>query len=116
MDLASRKIAVIGLGYVGLPLAVAFGATRNVIGFDINPSRVEALKRGEDHTLEASEEEIAAARGLKFTSEKADLRDCGIFIVTVPTPIDRANRPDLTSRHGVDNGRRGHIPGRGGDL
>ncbi|MBZ9997349.1 nucleotide sugar dehydrogenase [Mesorhizobium sp. BH1-1-4] len=95
MDLASRKIAIIGLGYVGLPLAVAFGATRDVVGFDINPSRVEALRRGEDHTLEASKEEIAAATGLKFTSEKADLRDCGIFIVTVPTPIDRANRPDL---------------------
>ncbi|WP_352564899.1 hypothetical protein [Mesorhizobium australicum] len=84
MDLASRKIAVIGLGYVGLPLAIAFGATRNVIGFDINPSRVEALKRGEDHTLEASEEEIAAARGLKFTSEKADLRDCGISSLPCP--------------------------------
>ncbi|TPM37578.1 nucleotide sugar dehydrogenase [Mesorhizobium sp. B2-3-4] len=95
MDLAARKIAIIGLGYVGLPLAVAFGATRDVVGFDINPSRVEALQRGEDHTLEASKEEIAAATGLKFTGDKADLRDCGIFIVTVPTPIDRANRPDL---------------------
>ena len=95
MDLASRKIAIIGLGYVGLPLAVAFGATRDVVGFDINQSRVDALRRGEDHTLEASSEEIAAAARLSFTTDKADLRDCGIFIVTVPTPIDRANRPDL---------------------
>ncbi|WP_027058137.1 nucleotide sugar dehydrogenase [Mesorhizobium loti] len=95
MDLASRKIAVIGLGYVGLPLAVAFGAARDVVGFDISQSRVEALRRGDDHTLEASREEIAAASRLTFTTDKADLRDCGVFIVTVPTPIDKANRPDL---------------------
>jgi UDP-N-acetyl-D-galactosamine dehydrogenase len=95
MDLASRKIAVIGLGYVGLPLAVAFGATRDVVGFDISQPRVDALRRGDDHTLEASREEIAAASRLSFTTDKADLRDCGVFIVTVPTPIDKANRPDL---------------------
>ncbi|MER9335524.1 nucleotide sugar dehydrogenase [Mesorhizobium sp. M0293] len=95
MDLASRKIAIIGLGYVGLPLAVAFGAARDVVGFDIDQSRVDALRRGEDHTLEASNDEINAATRLRFTTDKADLRDCGIFIVTVPTPIDRANRPDL---------------------
>lgn len=95
MDLASSKIAIIGLGYVGLPLAVAFGATRDVVGFDISQARVDALRRGEDHTLEASREEIAAATRLSFTTDKADLRDCGVFIVTVPTPIDRANRPDL---------------------
>ncbi|MER9327559.1 nucleotide sugar dehydrogenase [Mesorhizobium sp. M0488] len=97
MDIASRKIAIIGLGYVGLPLAVAFGANRDVVGFDISQARVDALRRGDDHTLEASREEIAAASRLKFTSDKADLRDCGVFIVTVPTPIDRANRPDLRS-------------------
>ncbi|RUU00907.1 nucleotide sugar dehydrogenase, partial [Mesorhizobium sp. M7A.T.Ca.TU.009.01.3.2] len=95
MDLASRKIAIIGLGYVGLPLAVAFGAGRDVVGFDIDQSRVDALRRGDDHTLEASSDEISAASRLTFTTDKADLRDCGIFIVTVPTPIDRANRPDL---------------------
>ncbi|TPL22862.1 nucleotide sugar dehydrogenase [Mesorhizobium sp. B2-4-10] len=95
MDLGSRKIAVIGLGYVGLPLAVALGAIRDVVGFDISQSRVDALRRGEDHTLEASRDEIDAATRLRFTSDKADLRDCGVFIVTVPTPIDRANRPDL---------------------
>ncbi|RVA05628.1 Vi polysaccharide biosynthesis UDP-N-acetylglucosamine C-6 dehydrogenase TviB, partial [Mesorhizobium sp. M7A.F.Ca.US.001.02.1.1] len=61
MDLASRKIAIIGLGYVGLPLAVAFGVTRDVVGFDINQPRVDALKRGDDHTLEASSDEISAA-------------------------------------------------------
>jgi UDP-N-acetyl-D-galactosamine dehydrogenase len=95
MDLASRKIAIIGLGYVGLPLAVAFGATRDVVGFDINQSRVDALKRGDDHTLEASNDEINAATRLRLTTDKADLRDYGVFIVTVPAPIDRANRPDL---------------------
>ncbi|RVA26315.1 nucleotide sugar dehydrogenase, partial [Mesorhizobium sp. M7A.F.Ca.CA.004.11.2.1] len=95
MDLASRKIAIIGLGYVGLPLAVAFGAGRDVVGFDIDQSRVDALRRGDDHTLEASSDEISAASRLTFTTDKAALRDCGIFIVTVPTPIDRANRPDL---------------------
>ncbi|MFA6031739.1 MAG: nucleotide sugar dehydrogenase [Myxococcota bacterium] len=96
MNLDSKKIGVIGLGYVGLPLAVAFGAVRDVVGFDINRSRVEALKRGEDSTLEASSAEISSASRLTFTTDKAELRDCGIFIVTVPTPIDRANRPDLT--------------------
>lgn len=96
MNLDSKKIGVIGLGYVGLPLAVAFGAARDVVGFDINPSRVDALKRGEDSTLEASSAEISSASRLTFTMDKAELRDCGIFIVTVPTPIDKANRPDLT--------------------
>ncbi|MER8462647.1 UDP binding domain-containing protein [Mesorhizobium sp. M1396] len=71
MDLASRKIAIIGLGYVGLPLAVAFGATRDVVGFDINQSRVDALERGEDHTLEAGSDEISAASRLRFTTHKA---------------------------------------------
>ncbi|MER8950801.1 nucleotide sugar dehydrogenase [Mesorhizobium sp. M0959] len=95
MNLDAKKIAVIGLGYVGLPLAVAFAATRDVVGFDINQARVDSLRRGEDHTLEATREEISSASRLKFTTNKDDLRDCGIFIVTVPTPIDKANRPDL---------------------
>jgi UDP-N-acetyl-D-galactosamine dehydrogenase len=90
------KIAVIGLGYVGLPLAVEFGKKRDVIGFDINPKRIAELRQGRDHTLEITSEELKTARQLVFTSETADLRDCGVFIVTVPTPIDNANRPDLT--------------------
>lgn len=95
LDLTERKIAVIGLGYVGLPLAVAFGAMRDVVGFDISQDRVEALRRGEDRTLETSAAELSAARRLSFTTDPADLKSCGIFIVTVPTPIDQANRPDL---------------------
>ncbi|HEY1121904.1 MAG TPA: nucleotide sugar dehydrogenase [Haloferula sp.] len=96
MNLDDKTIAVIGLGYVGLPLALAFGAKRKVVGFDINTRRIEALRRHEDATLEATEEEFEAARHLSFTSDPEDLRQCGVFIVTVPTPIDKANRPDLT--------------------
>ena len=87
---------MIGLGYVGLPLAVEFGKKRDVVGFDINPKRIAELREGRDHTLETTPEELKAASRLAFTSDIADLRDCGIFIVTVPTPIDNANRPDLT--------------------
>jgi UDP-N-acetyl-D-galactosamine dehydrogenase len=96
MNSNNPKIAVIGLGYVGLPLAVEFGKKHGVVGFDINPKRIAELRVGRDHTLETTSEELKAARQLVFTSETADLRDCGIFIVTVPTPIDSANRPDLT--------------------
>ncbi len=96
MNLNDKTIAVIGLGYVGLPLALAFGATRKVLGFDISSRRIEALRRREDATLEASAEEFEAARHLSFSSDPEDLRQCGVFIVTVPTPIDKANRPDLT--------------------
>jgi UDP-N-acetyl-D-galactosamine dehydrogenase len=96
MNSNNPKIAVIGLGYVGLPLAVEFGKKRDVVGFDINPKRIAELRVGRDHTLETTPEELKTARQLVFTSETADLRDCGIFIVTVPTPIDSANRPDLT--------------------
>lgn len=96
MNSHNPKIAVIGLGYVGLPLAVEFGKKRDVVGFDINPKRIAELRVGRDHTLETTPEELKTARQLVFTSETADLRDCGIFIVTVPTPIDSANRPDLT--------------------
>jgi UDP-N-acetyl-D-galactosamine dehydrogenase len=97
MNLDDKTIAVIGLGYVGLPLALAFGANRKVVGFDINTRRIEALRRHEDTTLEATEEEFQAASHLRFTSDPEDLKQCGVFIVTVPTPIDKANRPDLTS-------------------
>lgn len=89
-------IAVIGLGYVGLPLAVEFGKKRAVIGFDINEKRIAELQSGHDHTLETTSEELKEAAKLAFTSKAQDLGDCTIFIVTVPTPVDKANRPDLT--------------------
>ncbi len=90
------KIAIIGLGYVGLPLAVEFGKHRPVLGFDINQGRIAELQAGHDSTLETTSEELVAAAQLSFSTQLDDLRDCGIFIVTVPTPIDGANRPDLT--------------------
>lgn len=93
---SNRPIAIIGLGYVGLPLAVEFGKKRQVIGFDINAKRIAELQGGRDHTLETTPEELKAAAQLAFTSHADDLRDCAVFIVTVPTPIDNANRPDLT--------------------
>ena len=89
-------IALVGLGYVGLPLAVEFGKRRRVFGFDINPARVEELRNGIDRTLEVEREELAIARHLTFTNDAAELASCQFFIVTVPTPIDDANRPDLT--------------------
>jgi UDP-N-acetyl-D-galactosamine dehydrogenase len=91
-----QPIAIIGLGYVGLPLAVEFGKKRSVVGFDINAKRIAELQGGHDHTLETTPEELKAAAQLAFTSHIDDLRDCAFFIVTVPTPIDNANRPDLT--------------------
>ena len=89
------KIAVIGLGYVGLPLAVEFGKHRSVIGFDINTNRINELKSGTDHTLEISNEELAQASQLSYSSDIAALKDCNFFIVTVPTPIDDYKQPDL---------------------
>jgi len=91
-----KKIAVIGLGYVGLPLAAAFGEKREVVGFDINSKRIAELKDGVDFTREVSREELAAAKGLSFTDQLDDIADCQIFIVTVPTPIDEYKSPDLT--------------------
>ena len=91
----SKVLAIIGLGYVGLPLAVEFGKKYSVIGFDINEARISELKSGLDRTLEVNEEELGLASRLRFTSQQADLADAQIFIVTVPTPIDGANRPDL---------------------
>ncbi|WP_333613340.1 Vi polysaccharide biosynthesis UDP-N-acetylglucosamine C-6 dehydrogenase TviB [Psychrobacter sp.] len=90
------KIAVIGLGYVGLPLAVEFGKQRSVVGFDINASRIAALMSGTDHTLEVSDEELAVATHLRYSSDIQTLKDCNFFIVTVPTPIDSSKQPDLT--------------------
>ena len=89
------KLAVIGLGYVGLPLAVEFGKKFDVVGFDVKTSRLEALRRGEDTTLETSTEDLKAALHLRYSDRPDDLRDRDIFIVTVPTPVDRYNRPDL---------------------
>ncbi len=90
------RLAVVGLGYVGLPLAAEFARSREVLGFDINQGRIEALRAGLDATQELSREELAAAKGLSFTSDLEDLRACNTFIVTVPTPIDGHKRPDLT--------------------
>lgn len=88
-------IAIVGLGYVGLPLAVEFGKHRPVLGFDIDPARIAELRAGNDATLEVSAAGLAAAAHLRYSSDAADLAECGVFIVTVPTPIDGANRPDL---------------------
>lgn len=89
-------LAVIGLGYVGLPLAVEFGKRRPVIGFDINEARIAELRSGNDHTLETSPAELAEASQLRFASDPTELSKAGIYIVTVPTPIDAHKRPDLT--------------------
>lgn len=95
MDLSNKKIAVIGLGYVGLPLAVEFGKKFDVLGFDINTDRIEELNNGIDRTKESNAEEIKASTHLKFTSVKENLKSYNIFIVTVPTPIDQFKAPDL---------------------
>lgn len=96
MDLDNTRLAVIGLGYVGLPLAVEFARTRPVIGYDINARRVAELRAGHDHTLEVDDAELAAAVGLTVTDDPAVLDGVNVFIVTTPTPIDRYKRPDLT--------------------
>ena len=89
-------IAIVGLGYVGLPLAVEFGKRYDTVGFDINAARVEELRAGRDNTLEVSADELAQATRLRFSAELDGIRACNIYIVTVPTPIDSAKRPDLT--------------------
>lgn len=96
MNTDSIRLAIIGLGYVGLPLAVEFGRHRPVVGFDINSKRIGDLKAGHDFTLEATGEELAAAHLLTYTTDIDDLKACNCFIVTVPTPIDEYKRPDLT--------------------
>ncbi|PWS54536.1 Vi polysaccharide biosynthesis UDP-N-acetylglucosamine C-6 dehydrogenase TviB [Pseudoalteromonas sp. meg-B1] len=90
------KIGVIGLGYVGLPLAVEFGKKYPVLGFDINQKRVDELSAGHDSTLEVSDEELQDIKQLNFSCDKQKLASCNIYIVTVPTPIDESNAPDLT--------------------
>lgn len=96
MKLQDIKLAVVGLGYVGLPLAVEFGKKRTVLGFDINHKRVDELKSGRDHTLEVEPEELKRAGLLKFSTAINDLAESNVFIVTVPTPIDEYKKPDLT--------------------
>jgi UDP-N-acetyl-D-glucosamine/UDP-N-acetyl-D-galactosamine dehydrogenase len=96
MNFDHKKIGVIGLGYVGLPLAVEFGKVRAVLGFDISEARVSELQAGKDHTLECNREELLAATHLTFSNNTEELKSCQVFIVTVPTPVDKANRPDMT--------------------
>lgn len=96
INLESAKLAVIGLGYVGLPLAVEFGKKRPVVGFDINTARIDALRSGQDSTLEVESDELLSAKQLTFSNRIEDIADCNVFIVTVPTPIDAHKRPDLT--------------------
>jgi len=93
--LINKKIGIIGLGYVGLPLAVEFGKKRVVIGFDKNKKRIEGLRKNLDSSSELSEDLLKEAVNLKFSSNIKDLNDCGIFIITVPTPVDVNNKPDL---------------------
>lgn len=96
LELKNVKLAVIGLGYVGLPLAVEFGKRRAVVGFDINLSRIAALRAGRDATLEVDDAELSSAKYLSYTADASDLKSCNVYIVTVPTPIDEYKRPDLT--------------------
>ena len=96
VSLKNIKIGIIGLGYVGLPLAVEFGKKYSVLGFDINQKRVDALQGGHDATLEVSDSELADVKNLTFSCNKQELAECNVYIVTVPTPIDDGNAPDLT--------------------
>lgn len=96
LSLQEVKLAIIGLGYVGLPLAVEFGKCRSVVGFDINKQRIDALKAGRDATLEVSDDEMKEAVQLVYSASLDDLKSCNVFIVTVPTPIDEHKQPDLT--------------------
>jgi len=96
VNLDQIKLGIIGLGYVGLPLAVEFGKKRSVVGFDLNPKRIDELRSGIDATLEVDAAELSQAGQLTFSTDVEDLRGCNCFIVTVPTPIDEHKRPDLT--------------------
>lgn len=96
MKLNNIKLSIIGLGYVGLPLAVEFGRKRSVIGFDINQRRIDELRTGNDLTLETTKEELSEAKYLSYTTSINDLHSSNCYIITVPTPIDEYKRPDLT--------------------
>ncbi|WP_442795240.1 nucleotide sugar dehydrogenase [Pelobium manganitolerans] len=95
MSIQEKKIAIVGLGYVGLPLAVEFASQFDVVGFDVNPKRIAELKNYQDHTLEISSQQLADAKRLTFTSDATALKNCNIFIVTVPTPVDAYRNPDI---------------------
>jgi len=95
-NIQGTRLAIVGLGYVGLPLAVEFGKKYDTTGFDINSRRIDELRRGVDNTLELDAAELADAGRLSYSSDLADIADCNVYIVTVPTPIDQAKRPDLT--------------------
>lgn len=96
INLSEVKLGVIGLGYVGLPLAVEFGKHYETIGFDINSARVSELRAGHDHTLEVEDEELTQAIRLSYTDNLNDIASCNTYVVTVSTPVDKYNRPDLT--------------------
>ena len=96
LNLRNLKIGIVGLGYVGLPLAVEFGKRFTTVGFDIKADRVAELRKGIDSTLECDAQELADANKLSYTTSLIDLQSCRVFIVTVPTPIDDYKRPDLT--------------------
>lgn len=95
LDLDKTRIGVIGLGYVGLPLAVEFGKKWPTLGFDIDSKRIEELREGRDHTLEVNEEELRSVPHLHFSTLLDELRECNVYVITVPTPVDRHKRPDL---------------------
>lgn len=103
IDLSAAKVAIIGLGYVGLPLAVEFGKQRRTIGFDINAKRINDLLKGHDATLEVTSLELTEAGQLSFTTDSNDLRECNVYIITVPTPIDAHKRPDLSALFSASN-------------
>src|SRR5690348_4918575 len=96
LNLRKCRIGIVGLGYVGLPLAVEFGKHFDTTGFDVKPARIAELKAGRDSTLETTRADLKSAARLSFTTNLTDLRKCRVFIVTVPTPIDEYKRPDLT--------------------
>lgn len=100
-SLSEIKLCVIGLGYVGLPLAVEFGKKYSTTGFDLSVGRVEELRRGTDSTLEVSDEELRATEQLVFTTNRDEITDCDVYVVAVPTPIDAAKRPDLSPLEGA---------------
>src|ERR1017187_2695570 len=95
-NLRKCRVGIVGLGYVGLPLAVEFGKHFETVGFDVNPERIRELKAGRDSTREASPEELRSASRLQFTTRLQDLKACDVKVVTVPTPIDDYKRPELT--------------------
>ena len=102
-DLSASKLAVIGLGYVGLPLAVEFSKKLPCLGFDLKEQRIAELRQGIDSTREVSRDELAAASSLCFTSVVEELRDCNVFIVAVPTPVDDSKRPDFSPLEGASH-------------